>query len=479
MLLLMLLLLGLSASAAAAAGPPPHSTKCEAALEAVCTRPPPSEPWDKVQACLTCIEKHPAAMAKGGCNQSTAVAFCYKAPPVDPPTPPPPVLPDGPTAATVSIDLGLQTEPMNKLTMGCHSDSGFAHEPRALYSQMIMGESFEAQAIDGDPPVDPETGGTVGGTWPNQALAPGAVGTTRIVASEREAFHGLQAQQLTLTSGGYVGVANRGLGNEGMVFQAGREYEGYIWAKAIGAAPLTLEVALEDHAAATPPAVLSSQTLQVPAGAGHGPAAWTQLHFKLTPKSSTNCQGIDNAEAWSRYQVRKHPPVSVLKKDDPSRQARDKRHGSSTKTHCVFCTQVSCPINKTYSGGTAAGGVLSEDSAHVCVRCAGQFRISLNSVGTALVDYAFLQPGAWARLNSSEGVALPVLRAGPEAMARMGVTLYRLGAGNAFSPHWCTKKPNIYQDRLGTNMGKVRKRRAFSAGGSYTKEVAVGNTAFF
>jgi hypothetical protein len=60
-------------------------------------------------------------------------------------------------------------------------------------------------------------------------------------------------------------------------------------------------------------------------------------------------------------------------------------------------------------------------------------------VGTALVDYAFLQPGAWARLNSSEGVALPVLRAGPEAMARMGVTLYRLGAGNAFSPHWCTE----------------------------------------
>ena len=74
-----------------------------------------------------------------------------------------------------------------------------------------------------------------------------------------------------------------------------------------------------------------------------------------------------------------------------------------------------------------AEGVLSDDSAHVCVRCGGQFRVSLNSVGTALVDYAFLQPGAWARLNSSEGVPLPILRAGPAAMARMGVTLYRLG----------------------------------------------------
>jgi len=47
-------------------------------------------------------------------------------------------------------------------------------------------------------------------------------------------------------------------------------------------------------------------------------------------------------------------------------------------------------------------------------------------VGTALVDFAFLQPGAWARLNSSDGDSLPVLRDGPEAMARMGVTLYLL-----------------------------------------------------
>jgi hypothetical protein len=27
--------------------------------------------------------------------------------------------------------------------MGCHSDSGFVHEPRGFYAQMIFGESFE------------------------------------------------------------------------------------------------------------------------------------------------------------------------------------------------------------------------------------------------------------------------------------------------------------------------------------------------
>ena len=227
-----------------------------------------------------------------------------------------------------------------------------------------------------------------------------AVGTASIVASERAAFHGLQAQQLSLTSGAFVGVTNRGLGNEGMVFTAGREYEGYIWAKAIGAAPLTLEVALEDHVhtgAADAPAVLASQKLQLSAGAGRGPAAWQQLRFTLTPQRSTDCEGIANAEAWPRFRV-------------------------------------SCPINNTYDGGTAADGRLSDDSAHVCVRCAGQFRISLNSVGTALVDYAFLQPGPWGRLNSSDGTPLPVLRDGPEAMAQMGVTLFRLGGSYTKEP---------------------------------------------
>ena len=231
-------------------------------------------------------------------------AAAEETPPPAPPPPPP--LPSGPTNATVSIDLGLQSQPMNPLIMGCHSDSGFAHEPRALYSQMIMGESWEAKDIDGDAPLDPETGGSVGGTWPNPSVAPGAVGSGRVVASRREAFHGLQAQQLTLASGGHVGVANRGLGNEGMVFEAGREYEGYVWAKADGAAPLTLEVALEDHTQGgetRAAVVLSSQTLQVPAGAGRGPAAWTQVHFTLRPNSSTNCEGIENAEAWSRYRV--------------------------------------------------------------------------------------------------------------------------------------------------------------------------------
>ena len=32
---------------------------------------------------------------------------------------------------------------INPLFNGCHSDSGFTHQPRGLYAQMILGESFE------------------------------------------------------------------------------------------------------------------------------------------------------------------------------------------------------------------------------------------------------------------------------------------------------------------------------------------------
>jgi hypothetical protein len=32
---------------------------------------------------------------------------------------------------------------VNPLFNGCHSDSGYTHQPRGLYAQMVLGESFE------------------------------------------------------------------------------------------------------------------------------------------------------------------------------------------------------------------------------------------------------------------------------------------------------------------------------------------------
>ena len=49
-----------------------------------------------------------------------------------------------PAATTVSVSAGAETHPVNPLFMGCHSDSGFVHQARGFYSQLIFGESFES-----------------------------------------------------------------------------------------------------------------------------------------------------------------------------------------------------------------------------------------------------------------------------------------------------------------------------------------------
>ena len=44
---------------------------------------------------------------------------------------------------------------------------------------------------------------------------------------------------------GSAGVANRGLGNEGLYLKSGMEYEGYFFAASKSAGPVTLEARLE------------------------------------------------------------------------------------------------------------------------------------------------------------------------------------------------------------------------------------------
>ena len=50
-------------------------------------------------------------------------------------------------AASITVH-GNATHPVSPLYLGCHSDSGFAHQPRGFYAQMVVGESFE-QNLEG------------------------------------------------------------------------------------------------------------------------------------------------------------------------------------------------------------------------------------------------------------------------------------------------------------------------------------------
>jgi alpha-L-arabinofuranosidase len=71
---------------------------------------------------------------------------------------------------------------------------------------------------------------------------------------------------------------------------------------------------------------------------------------------------------------------------------------------------------------------MSDRTAHVCVQCGGQFVIALEEAGEAHVDFVYLAPGPWGRLNG-----LPVLAEGAQWLQAMGTTLFRAGGSFACS----------------------------------------------
>ena len=46
-------------------------------------------------------------------------------------------------SVTITVDPKNVTHKVNPFWNGCHSDSGYTHQPRGLYAQMVLGESFE------------------------------------------------------------------------------------------------------------------------------------------------------------------------------------------------------------------------------------------------------------------------------------------------------------------------------------------------
>ena len=196
-------------------------------------------------------------------------------------------------------------------------------------------------------------------------ISPALRARATIAGDPARPFAGQSSQRIAITSGagtGTAGLANRGLGNEGLYLEAGKPYEGYFFARSAAAA--TLEVRLETTAGG----VLASARI-----AHGGGAEFVQHRFELTPAAGTQCVGI--------------------------------APGSDPTVHC-----------------TAA----PPGSAHVCVRCGGQFVVAVVAAEGAAaevnVDYVVLQPGPWGRfkgLNARADVAA--------VHQAMGIKAIRLG----------------------------------------------------
>jgi hypothetical protein len=156
------------------------------------------------------------------------------------------------------VNTTAVTHVNNPLYMGCHSDSGYTHQPRGFYSQMVFDESFES------------------GLWQNVEVSAGTAGTA--VIDTVNSFHGHASAAVQLSVAGssapFVGVGNRGLGNEGLVFQANQPYDGYFFAAAAVGTQLTLEVRLDEVDSSGNVTTLGRVQMQF---TGQGMETWVQV----------------------------------------------------------------------------------------------------------------------------------------------------------------------------------------------------------
>ena len=120
---------------------------------------------------------------------------------------------------SVTVDLATHTHRLNPLFMGCHSDTGYAEQPRGLYSQLILDESFEA-----------EQHRSAFSSW-QQVSSPGSAAVCTLDTDPAHAMNGFKSMKVVVTKGA-AGVANRGSRAQGLFLEHGRSYEGYFFAAA-------------------------------------------------------------------------------------------------------------------------------------------------------------------------------------------------------------------------------------------------------
>ncbi|CAK9060530.1 unnamed protein product [Durusdinium trenchii] len=229
-----------------------------------------------------------------------------------------------------------------------------------LYSQMLVGESFEEPAFEGLSgariidaiPAEP--------AWPSPRrwrtwLRANSAAEKGRIAVVRDAVHGHQSQLLRDTA-----IQNYGLGQQGFALMAGKDYDCVLWAKVDRIEAARVTVSLRDGEQRASP--VYSQWL----GAS---SRWRPLSFTLTSNVTSHCGMVKN------------------------------RSGRSGRRFCVQAKEL----------------------PHRCYRCSGGFEIAIE--GEAMVDQVYLGPGDWGRFKGlpvRRGVAEAMFQTAAWEVLRLG-----------------------------------------------------------
>ena len=177
--------------------------------------------------------------------------------------------------ATSGNTISVSSQPVTALPMemngaGCGIEYIEHQIYGGLYTQMIVGESFEE-------PFNSSTGITV--QW--SIRGPSVVNVTHklMAAAAHQRLNGLQYLRMATTGEDHaVWAQNRGLNMQGMSFSAGGLLEGWIWVRSAGA-QVSLELWCSDR----------NHTLAAQSLYANSSNAWHMHNISLTP--SSDCYG--------------------------------------------------------------------------------------------------------------------------------------------------------------------------------------------
>ncbi|HQU44455.1 MAG: hypothetical protein B7Z74_00310, partial [Deltaproteobacteria bacterium 21-66-5] len=142
----------------------------------------------------------------------------------------------------------------------------------ARYRNLWINHGSELEKLPFEPRLSDR--GPVSGQW--RPMMRGDAQGRYALPTDRP-FVGTQSQQMELLSGnGEVGIENRGLNRQGMCFDGGKPYDGYVWLRA--ETPVELWLTMED-----PDGNRRVAETRVRATAGDD---WQRLDFNLTPDAT-------------------------------------------------------------------------------------------------------------------------------------------------------------------------------------------------
>ena len=186
--------------------------------------------------------------------------------------------PSAALAASFLVNTSAVVQPVvNKRTMGCHHDYGFAQAPRGFYAEMVYGTSFDAgtQRVPAWHPF-----------WINSSAAPPLM--TAYTSFSARPTLGLALDHDFAT----LGMANRGIGNAGLFIEAGKPYnvEFWAWCGAGAGNEPTVYVELVDFTNGN--ASLARADVKLISTGPPWGTNWFRFNATLTPSAGTQCVGI-------------------------------------------------------------------------------------------------------------------------------------------------------------------------------------------